>query len=395
MKSKYILAGCLLMTFILSACGKDEAIMSKNEEQMGAVSTEGEASVIGNGKEENGLDRTASEDGRTDADASREGTLEMATPEEKDTEAVVEGEHYIDEIFTSAALASAKDGSSPTKRLKVYLPPNYYTSGKRYPVVYFFHGFGDGMSFIAGRKHHFNQLMIREGFQEFIVVEVDGSRANSSQGSFWMNSPVTGMWEDYVIDEIVPYIDQTYHTIPRAESRGIAGYSMGGYASLNLAMRHPHVFSSVLSLCPGVLKKGSLQLAMDSWRGDKTFLTCYGQTFAPNEAKENMCDIPAMDGTPEDMEIAAKWEDGFGNWEEKLDAYLTKDKPLKAIHVIKGTLDYYKWIPEGCDDLSRLMAEKGIDYYTMTELAIGHTFPTGYEKDYFIPFFSEHLVFEE
>ncbi len=313
--------------------------------------------------------------------------------EEQVKEAVVEEVYYIDETFTSTALASAKDGSSPTKQLKVYLPPSYYSSGKNYPVVYFFHGFGDSMSFIAARKHYFNQFMIEEGSKEFIVVEVDGSRANTTQGSFWMNSPVTGMWEDYVMDEIIPYIDKTYHTIPKAESRGIAGYSMGGYASLNLAMRHPDVFSSVLSLCPGVLKKGSMQLAMSSWKGDNTFLTCYGQTFAPNEAKENMCDIPTLDGTPEDNEIIAKWENGFSNWNEKLDAYLAKNTPLKAIHVLKGTQDYYRWIPEGCDDLSALMTEKGIEH-TMTDLNIGHYFPTGYEKDYFVPFFSENLVAE-
>ena len=313
------------------------------------------------------------------------------TAEKAETE---EGDHFIEETFTSTALASAKDGSSPTKQLKIYLPPSYYTSVKSYPVVYFFHGFGDTMSFNVARQFLFNQFMTEAGNKEFIVVEVDGSRGNSSQGSLWVNSPVTGMWEDYVIKEIVPYIDETYRTIPKAESRGTAGYSMGGFASLNLATRNPDVFSAVLSLCPGVLKEGSMKLAMDSWRGDNTFLTCYGQSFAPNEAKEEMCDIPAMDGTPEDNEIIGKWETGFGDWREKLDAYLAKNQPLKAIHVISGSNDYYKWIPEGCADLSEIMKEKGIDH-VLTSLSIGHTFPTDYEKDYFVPFFSENLVFEE
>ena len=339
-------------------------------------------------------EQTASPAGAATAETGTDAAAEEAVSKEESTETIAEGDHFIEETFTSTALASAKDGSSPTKQVKIYLPPSYYSSQKRYPTVYFFHGFGDYMNFIVARQFFFNQFMTEAGNQEFIVVEVDGSRADTSQGSFWMNSPVTGMWEDYVINEIIPYIDETYHTIAKAESRGIAGYSMGGYASLNLATRHPDVFSSVLALCPGVLKEGSLQIAMDSWRGDDTFLTCYGQTFAPNETKENMCDIPAMDGTPEDEEIIAKWETGFGDWNEKLDAYLAKNQPLKAIQVISGTTDYYKWIPEGCTDLSALMTEKGIDH-TLTELKIGHTFPTGYEKDYFVPFFSENLIYEK
>lgn len=327
------------------------------------------------------------------AEAAKDAT-KAAESKKADTTKTEEWDYFIEETFTSTALESAKDGSSPTKQLKIYLPPSYYTSQTSYPVVYFFHGFGDIMDFIITRKALLNQLMTQAGNEEFIVVEVDGSRANSSEGSFWVNSPVTGMWEDYVIQEIVPYIDKTYRTIPKAESRGAAGYSMGGFACLNLAMKYPDVFSSVLSLCPGVLKEGSMEIAMNSWNGDSTFLICYGQSFAPNEAKENMCDIPAMDGTSEDNRIIAKWESGFGDWNEKLDAYLAKNQPLKAIQMISGSDDYYKWIPEGCADLSDIMTDKGINH-NLTSLNIGHTFPTGYEKDYFVPFFSENLVFEE
>lgn len=392
MKKLLFLLCCLGVLITMAACKKEDKAMSEVENQKAAVNASEETPAVAAAEKE-----TASP---AEADTAENGTAAAGTAADEKgseavvTEATVEEDNTIEESFTSTALASAKDGSSPTKEIKIYLPPSYYSSQKRYPAVYFFHGFGDTMTFIAARKFFFNQFMTQTGNQEFIVVEVDGSRADTSQGSFWVNSPVTGMWEDYVIDEIIPHIDATYHTIAKAESRGIAGYSMGGYASLNLAMRHPDVFSSVLALCPGVLKKGSLQMAMDSWRGDNTFLTCYGQTFAPNESKENMCDIPTMDGTPEDNEIIAKWETGFSDWNEKLDAYLAKDQPLKAIDVISGTADYYKWIPEGCTDLSQLMDEKGIDH-TLTELNIGHTFPSGYEKDYFVPFFSKNLVFEE
>ncbi len=391
MKRILFLFCCLMMLYTLAACKKEDAVMIEDKEQKESVAASEEADKAAVSEEQKEDEQAE----RANVAVSEENAAkDTGASEEAGRETVVEGDYYIEETFTSTALASAKDGSSPTKELKIYLPPSYYSAGKRYPVVYFFHGFGDSMSFIIARRFLFHQFMTQSGNKEFIVVEVDGSRANTYQGSFWMNSPVTGMWEDYVMDEIIPYIDKTYHTIAKAESRGIAGYSMGGYASLNLSLRHPDVFSSVLALCPGVLKEGSMQIAMDSWRGDTIFLTCYGQTFAPNEAKETMCDIPTMDGTPEDNEIIQKWESGFSDWDDKLEAYLVKKLPLKAIHVINGTMDYYQWIPEGCADLSELMTAKGIDH-TLSNLNIGHTFPSGYEEDYFVPFFSENLEFEE
>jgi len=339
------------------------------------------------GTTENDVTNKTSEELKEDKEA-------MNTEEVNINEPVEEGEHFIKTTFVSEALLSAKDGSSNEKKLYIYLPPNYYKSDKRYPVIYYFHGFGDPMNFITNNKNALDTNMLLPENKEFIVVEVDGSRASRSEGSFWVNSPVTGLWEDYIVKEIVSYIDENYRTIAKAEARGTAGYSMGGFASLNLALAHPDVFSSTISFCPGVLKKGSLQLAMDSWKGDGLFLRCYGQTFAPNEAKDNMCDIPTLDGSAEDNIIVEKWENGFGNFDQKLDNYIAKNKPLKAIHVVYGTYDHYKWIVEGCEDLSELMTAKGIEH-TLTKLQIGHTPPPEQVGKYIVPFFSTNLVFNE
>ncbi len=385
-RSMLFLLGCIAV-LILAACGKEEIMAEK--ELMEDISMENDRN-----EDEEGAPGKAEDDQAEAAETPEAPSESAADPgAESETEPATEKDYFIEETFTSTVLASVKDGSSPAKEIKIYLPPTYYTSGKSYPAVYFFHGFGDSMHFILLNRFYFNELMVQQGNKEFIVVEVSGQRASASQGSFWVNSPVAGLWEDYVIDEIVPYIDNSYRTIPEAASRGIAGFSMGGFASLNLAFGHPDVFSSVQSLCPGVLKEGSLGSAMNSWRGDNTFLTCYGQSFAPNEDKERLCDIPLMDGTPEDDEIIEKWEAGFGDWDEKLDAYLQKNRPLKSIQVIYGAMDYYKWIPEGCIDLSELMTEKEIDH-TLKELSTGHNIPTRYAEEYFIPFFSENLVSE-
>ncbi len=80
--------------------------------------------------------------------------------------------------------------------------------------------------------------------------------------SWYVNSPVTGNWEDFVIRELVPYVDANFRTLPRRDSRGIAGEFMGGYGALRLGMIHPDVFGAVYALHP--VGTGSGLLIMDS-----------------------------------------------------------------------------------------------------------------------------------
>ena len=339
---------------------------------------------------------------KNDKDTSETGVgdgQELATEETEaadiaaEEETVMEEKHGITVNFESELLKDTLEGSSPSKRLYIYLPPSYYESGERYPVVYFFHGFGESPTFVFSSEGRFTKAMQQPEMKEFIIVGVDG-QMNYGEGSFWSNSPVTGPWEDYVLKEIIPYVDENYRTIASAESRGIAGFSMGGFATVNLSFRNPDVFSCVLATCPGLLKEGSLELAMDSWMGDTSFLECYGQAFSPNVNNEKLCDIPAMDGSEADAVIRENWETGFGNLEEKVDAYLAKNQPLKAIHIIYGSQDYYKWIPEGCVYFSGLLTEKGIKN-TLTEVKGGHSLPPDYVDGYLVPFFTNNLVFED
>ncbi|NJK86707.1 MAG: esterase family protein [Bacteroidales bacterium] len=75
---------------------------------------------------------------------------------------------------------------------------------------------------------------------------------NILEGCFYQNSPVTGNWEDFVVNDVVKFIDAKYRTIPKAGSRALIGLSMGGYGALTLSMRHPSVFSVGVGECPGL-----------------------------------------------------------------------------------------------------------------------------------------------
>ena len=136
-------------------------------------------------------------------------------------------------------------GDSPNRQVMVYLPPSYTTTPtKRYPTIYLLHGYnGTSTIWRDGAYKGFNILtamdeLIEAGkIREMIVVMPDGR--NAYGGTYFVNSSVTGNWEDFVTQDLVSYIDTTYRTIPGSASRGVAGQSMGGYSAIYIAMKNP------------------------------------------------------------------------------------------------------------------------------------------------------------
>ncbi len=142
------------------------------------------------------------------------------------------------------------EGDSPDRDVSVYLPASYANEKtRRYPVIYMLHGFTDSDDKWFGFTGHWINLPMvldktfgEPGTREMIVVMPNAF--TRYQGSMYSNSATTGNWEDFIVRELVPYIDAHYRTFPQAASRGLAGHSMGGYGALRIGMRHPDVFSS-------------------------------------------------------------------------------------------------------------------------------------------------------
>jgi len=204
-------------------------------------------------------------------------------------------------------------------------------------------------------------------------------------GSFYVNSPVMGNWETYTVSEVVSYIDSNYHTISEAGARGICGFSMGGFASINLAFRHPDVYSAVYAMSPGLLAPGKIKDAFETWEGDQIFLEAYSMAFAYKDQAPYI-EIPSGDGSEADQILMERWESGFGNLQEKLDDYLALGVPLKSIGFCYGENDGYQWIPEGTCYLAGLLDKKGISY-DIYSFQGGHILPPDFVKDQLFPFF--------
>src|SRR5688572_30911999 len=151
----------------------------------------------------------------------------------------------------SPAIEGNLEGNSAERKVLVVTPPGYdENSDKRYPVVYFLHGYWAPVEAQQeGFKLHEAAQAAAEAGNELIMVMPDGF--SKLRGGFYSSSPTVGDYESFVADELVEWVDANYRTVAKPESRGLAGHSMGGYGTARLAMKRPGVFSSIhlMSAC--------------------------------------------------------------------------------------------------------------------------------------------------
>ena len=156
----------------------------------------------------------------------------------------------ITETISSSVLRNNPLGDPYTRHLPVYLPPGYKDSNTRYPTVYLLSGFAGRGAFMFNDSafdeplHERLDRLINGGeIQPMIVVLPDGFTRYG--GSQYLNSIAVGRYEDHLVEEIVPFIDQTYRTLAQPGFRAIGGKSSGGFGALVQGMRHPDVFGAI------------------------------------------------------------------------------------------------------------------------------------------------------
>lgn len=309
-----------------------------------------------------------------------------ATPMASAATATPEQVFQFDLKIPAPSLKDNMLGQAAENNIYVILPPSYYASDKRFPVLYFLHGYGD--SYADTAKLVGPKLLAKVG--EFIIVGINGT--NSLGGSFYANSPVTGNWEDMVVKDVVGYVDQNYRTLAQPASRGIFGFSMGGFGAMNIALKHPDVFQAVCAVCPGLWDKNGLKDAMEDW--DYNFEESYGAAFSPDpKAESPYAHVPKFDGTKADKAVIAGWEQGFGDLEGKVKAYMALPDKLAGIHIVYGKADTYNWIPNGCVYLSGLLTKNNIQN-DLVPFNGGHMVDVLLLNNDMLPFFAKTLKAE-
>jgi len=308
------------------------------------------------------------------------------------------------------ALEGNLEGDSPDRDVFVYLPPSYGSEpARRYPVVYFLHGYG------IGAEQYWNIMTVPDaadkgGSREMILVHPDANTIYN--GSMYSNSPTTGDWEAYVTQDLVGYIDSHYRTVADRNSRGLAGHSMGGYGTFRIGMKHPEVFSALyaMSSCclmnnpqpPGQGKQAAApKPAPDNAKagdgkakgkgkggGFANVNSAQAAAWSPNPMNPpQYFDTVVKDGAFQPV-IAAKWV--ANSPLVMVDQYVPSLKKYKAIAMDVGLQD---GLITGNRDLDQ----------SLTRLGVTHTFET-YEGDHnnrvkerfeskVLPFFSQNLAF--
>jgi len=305
--------------------------------------------------------------------------------------------HFEGRDVPAPSLENNQVGDACVQPIGVFLPPSYYESEKRYPVIYTLHGWGDGV----GRDWYLDMLRDEwnaERSVEFIWVHLSG--LNAFHGSFYTNSQITGNWGDFIAKDVVDFVDSNYRTLNTVNNRAITGHSMGGTGCLELGMHYPEVFSMVYALSPGLMMPEDIEnwhvsepdliLKMeqqvealkqlphekalselfsqlnndDDWRAFFSF--GYGMAYAGDPEKP----FPFFDYIAETREgkrvlspaTLDVYRKGFGDLESKIGEH---EETLKKMHLLAidcGYNDGFQWIYKGSKYFSDLLDQHRISH---------------------------------
>ena len=324
-------------------------------------------------------------------------------------------------------------GEDGRKVIRVYLPPSYDFTEKRYPVIYVLHGFrGNSSSLTRKMRTAMDRMIFREEIQEAIAVFVDGS--NRFGGSQYLSSPTIGDYETYIRRDLVNFIDRQYRTIPHRDSRGITGFSMGAYGSMHLSLKYPEVFSVVVAqagtykfdddLITSFTEKGGVVITLMEPLKQKSGDEFWDALNALADSdtlkrislpfRNGLAYLAGVASNPDkppcylDLPYRLKagvppWERDKAVWEKiiendiihELDRYLNRleqnpQRPvrLNGIKVVHGLEDDTA-LPRQAEALDQKLTERGIDHTFVTHGG-GHTFIA--EES--LQFMAKHLAFE-
>ncbi len=150
--------------------------------------------------------------------------------------------------FDSRLLAGNVLGDPSEREVLVYLPPSY-DEGARFPLVMVLPPYAAGHRSLINYKLWEPDLFARyeallakgEAFEAILVAPDCMTRWGGSQ---FVDSAATGPYQRYLVDEVLPFVDGRYRTIPRRAARAVLGQSSGGFGALRLALDRPEAFAA-------------------------------------------------------------------------------------------------------------------------------------------------------
>jgi enterochelin esterase-like enzyme len=188
------------------------------------------------------------------------------------------------------------------RKYAVYLPPDYETSQRSYPVLYLLHGGGDDQTGWVqfGEVLNIADKAINEGkATPMIIIMPD---ANTGQRGYSNNAIGTWRYEDFFFQELMPFVEKTYRIKGEKRYRGIAGLSMGGDGTFTYALHRPELFSAACPLSAGI---GPLTLEDAKTRLRRDNPNMADTTIASFYKRQSVLSL--IDALPADQKRAVRW----------------------------------------------------------------------------------------
>lgn len=303
----------------------------------------------------------------------------------------------------SAALEGNLEGNTPDRAVTVYLPPDYDTNAqKRYPVLYALHGYSINNE-IWSKEIKTPQTIdgaYSSGVKGMIVVLPNSQTVHN--GSMYSSSVTTGDWETFIARDLVDYIDSHYRTLPRRESRGLAGHSMGGYGTVRIGMKHPEVFSALYAMSPCCLSARGAPSAEEGLKLEALKTPAETQSlnffvratlavasaWSPNPKKPPLyLDLPTREGVVQ-PDVVARW---------------AANAPISMIHQYIPNMRQYKAIAFDVGDRDGLKTDTEALHTILSNYSVDNSFEV-YDGDHVsgvadrfqnhvLPFFDKNLSF--
>jgi enterochelin esterase-like enzyme len=218
-------------------------------------------------------------------------------------------------ILTISCAMTAQTGkvmdnlSMPSKILKmdrkyaVYLPPDYETSQRSYPVLYLLHGAGDDQTGWVqfGEVLTIADAAIKSGDATAMVIVMP----DANTGKRGYVNDVKGEWryEDFFFQEFMPYIESTYRIKGEKRYRAVAGLSMGGEGTFIYALHHPELFSAA---CP--LSAATGPASIEDLKNYRLWQGVEGISDADKEAYfKKYSVLNLIESMPDDQKKAVRW----------------------------------------------------------------------------------------
>jgi enterochelin esterase-like enzyme len=196
----------------------------------------------------------------------------------------------------------------PSKILKgdrkyaVYLPPDYETSQRSYPVLYLLHGGGDDQTGWVqfGEVLTIADREILEGRATAMIIVMPD--ANTGVRGYFNDLKGEWRYEDFFFEEFMPFVEKTYRTKNDKRYRAVAGLSMGGGGSFMYALHRPELFSSACPLSastgPLTLEATKKSLEQRNVKGTDAQIEAYYKKHSA---------VALVEAMPEDQKKAVRW----------------------------------------------------------------------------------------